>query len=345
MKRRKFLDEFSKFLNYLSGFGIVKQFVSFRSWVIFSLKNFIIVISTVTFLVYALMIAFYWYVSGVSFDNVFWLITLFTFFDLVWAIFLFWFIRIRKSCSIINTRFIRSLIDFERVNHNKNSWGEFERMVSEKYNLQSNFKIRKFLDLSSFITLFLGITLKITTFHFFCILSFFFASIFMFAKLVNSLIIEYHLITEPIPANFNFILPKPLERLAVFMMRKAFTTLTPEAIQQGAQIASKFYMKNFQLINSSAKLLASTGLLLLGADEARALFVGETTFISRAGEISRTGCYSRHNETALMASSLSNEGVDVKEFCYPDSKELNPRLVKKRFLSEVDDINIETWSK
>ncbi|WP_032114062.1 hypothetical protein [Candidatus Paracaedibacter symbiosus] len=129
------------------------------------------------------------------------------------------------------------------------------------------------------------------------------------------------------------------------MMRKAATTLTPEAIQQGAQTASNFYMKNSQLINSSAKLLASTGLLLLGADEARALFVGETTFISRAGEISRTGCYSRHNETALMASSLSNEGVDVKEFCYPDSKELNPRLVKKRFLSEVDDINIETRPK
>jgi hypothetical protein len=117
------------------------------------------------------------------------------------------------------------------------------------------------------------------------------------------------------------------------MMRRAATTLTPEAIQQGAQTASKFYIKNSQLVNSSIKLLASTGLLLLGADEARALFVGETTFISRAGEISRTRCYSKHNETALMAGSLSNEGVDVSEFRYPDSKELNPHLIKKRFLS------------
>jgi len=116
-------------------------------------------------------------------------------------------------------------------------------------------------------------------------------------------------------------------------MRRTATTFTPEAVQQGAQAASKFYIKNSKLIHSVVALFVATGGLLLGVDEARAAFTGETTFLSRAGEISRTGCYSRHSETAMMASSLNNEGVDVRKFAYPDSKELNLYLIKKRFLS------------
>lgn len=226
----------------------------------------------------------------------------------------------------------------ERINHNKNSWSAFESMVEEKHNLRFNFKIQRFLNPSVLITFVLAIIFKTISFFSLSFFSFLFASIFLFAKLVNFLIIEYYLITEPIPPNFRFILPKPIENLTVLMMRRAATTFNPEIVQQGVQRASRFYIKNSKLINSGATLLVVTGGLVLGLDEARALFTGETTFISRAGEISRTGCYSRHNETAMMASSLSNENIDVKEYAYPDSKELNPRLVKKKFLSQsVDD--------
>lgn len=153
---------------------------------------------------------------------------------------------------------------------------------------------------------------------------------------LNLIVVEYYLIREPIPSHISFALPKPVEDIFIVFMRRAASGCADTAFE-GSKRFSNFCYKNGKSIRSGLVLVGSVGALAFEADRAYAMHTGETSYLSRAGTLSRYGWQTKNPEIATFANSLEFEGVPAKSLCIEGTNELDPSLVRKRYFQMVKD--------